>query len=643
MNERTTGNEQRTTIAAALSVVFFLSGAASLLFETLWFRECGLVFGNSAWASAIVLASFMAGLAIGNLIAPKFLRRFEQPLQLYAALEITIALCGLILVFSLPYFSSFLAPIFRPLLDSPLLNVARLILAFVLLVIPAIGMGVTLPTVVSALSQHDPNFGRILGLLYGSNTMGAVVGAIAGELLLIRIFGVRGTGIVAAMCSMSAAILALRLGGGQRPSAVRTAEGRCPPQLLLAAALSGFALLALEVIWFRFVIFFVVSTSVAFAVMLAVVLAGIGIGALIAAAVFGRFPDADLYAPVVASLSAAMLVLTYSGFVAFRAEHGGHIRFETLAVFVDSVRLMLPVSILSGIFFTIVGRSVEREIGDESRAAALVTCANTIGAALGPLVAGFILIPTMGVEGSFFSIAVVYAVIAALTIRSGLRRVVLAIAGTLAALTLILFPFHLWRNYFLPNATLEYRGLSIVAVREGQTETAVYLRSDIAGEPFVYKLFTNGYSMSGTAFPSQRYMSAFVYLPLALRPQARTALLISYGVGVTAKRLAQARQLESVDVVDISKSILELGSIVWPGSTNPLRDSRVHAHIQDGRFFLLTTPKRFDLITAEPPPPKTAGIVNLYTREYFRLMRGRLSDRGIASYWLPVYQFSESG
>ena len=171
----------------------------------------------------------MAGLAIGNLIAPKFLRRFEQPLQLYAALEITIALCGLILVFALPYFSSFLAPIFRPLLDSPLLNVARLILAFVLLVIPAIGMGVTLPTVVSALSQHDPNFGRILGLLYGSNTMGAVVGAIAGELLLIRIFGVRGTGIVAAMCSMSAAILALRLGGGQPPSAVRTAEGRCPP------------------------------------------------------------------------------------------------------------------------------------------------------------------------------------------------------------------------------------------------------------------------------------------------------------------------------------------------------------------------------------------------------------------------------
>src|SRR5207244_9155885 len=117
---------------------------------------------------------------------------------------------------------------------------------------------------------------------------------------------------------------------------------------------------------------------------------------------------------------------------------------------------------------------------------------------------------------------------------------------------------------------------------------------------------------------------------------------ISYGVGITAHTLTQARQLDSIDVVDISKSILDLSSIVWPGSANPLADRRVHAHIEDGRFFLLTTPRRFDLITAEPPPPKTAGIVNLYTREYFELMRDRLSDRGIASYWLPIYQLSDS-
>jgi len=620
-------------LPAALSVIFFLSGAASLLFETLWFRDCGLVFGNSAWASAIVLASFMAGLAIGNVLSGRLLRRVRQPLRLYGVLEITIAICGLLLVLALPQLPTVLAPLFRLLLDSPLLNAARLIFAFVLLLIPATVMGATLPTVVSALSHHDSNFGRVLGLLYGCNTIGAVVGALAGELFLIRALGVRGAGVVAACCSLTAGLAALTLRGAPPTSAGPAGEvAGAPRRLLLAAGLSGFALLALEVIWFRFVIFFVASTSIAFAVMLAVVLAGIGIGALIASAIWTRFPAADRATPVVACASAVALVLSYSGFVAEPA------RYQTMSVLIDSLRLMLPVSVLSGIFFTVIGRAVERELGEQSRAAALVTFANTVGAAIGPIMAGFVLIPAIGVEGSFFAMAVVYLVIALLAIQNRISLIAIAIA----ALTLVFFPFHLWKNYFLPNATREYRDSRIVAVHEGPIETAVYLRTDIANEPYVYKLFTNGFSMSGTAFPSKRYMSAFVYLPLALRPHTKNALLISYGVGVTAKRLTESKQLESIEIVDISKSIIDLSRMVWPGRSYPPADGRVRTHIEDGRFFLLTTPKRFDLITAEPPPPKTAGIVNLYTREYFELMRNRLSDHGMASYWLPIYQLSDS-
>src|SRR5437016_298274 len=238
MTDRPTANGQRPTLSVALSVIFFLSGGASLLFETLWFRECGLVFGNGIWASAIVLASFMAGLAIGNLLSPKFR---GEPLRIYAALEITIGLCGVVLVFVLPLLSSVFAPLFRHLLDSALLNAARLLCAFVLLLIPAIGMGATLPTVVRALSRHDENFGRVLGLLYGCNTIGAVAGALAGELLLIRLFGVRGTGLVAAMCSISAGLSALSLrSAGSQPAPSRLRGGSASKRLLLAAACSGF-------------------------------------------------------------------------------------------------------------------------------------------------------------------------------------------------------------------------------------------------------------------------------------------------------------------------------------------------------------------------------------------------------------------
>ena len=140
--------------------------------------------------------------------------------------------------------------------------------------------------------------------------------------------------------------------------------------------------------------------------MLAVVLAGIGIGALIASAIWTRFP-----------------MLSYSGFVAEPA------RYETTSVVIDSLRLMPPVSILSGVFFTVIGRAVERELGEESRAAALVTFANTIGAAIGPIVAGFVLIPTIGVEGSFFTIGVLYVVIALLALRNRISLIPIAIAA----------------------------------------------------------------------------------------------------------------------------------------------------------------------------------------------------------------------
>ncbi len=138
-------------------------------------------------------------------------------------------------------------------------------------------------------------------------------------------------------------------------------------------------------------------------------------------------------------------------------------------------------------------------------------------------------------------------------------------------------------------------------------------------------------------------MKLFVYLPVALHPDPRSALLISYGVGSTAKALTDTAGLETIDVVDTSRDVLEMNRIVYPDPGSlPLADPRVRVHIEDGRFFLQTTSKRFDIITGEPPPPKHAGIVNLYTREYFALVRDRLREGGIATYWLPVHALTES-
>ncbi len=184
---------------------------------------------------------------------------------------------------------------------------------------------------------------------------------------------------------------------------------------------------------------------------------------------------------------------------------------------------------------------------------------------------------------------------------------------------------------------------SVVAVREGVTETLLYLRRDYLGEPYSYRLVTNGFSMSGTSWLGRRYMKLFVWLPVALRPGPKRALLISYGVGSTAKALVDTPSLESIDVVDVSRNVLELSSVVWASpDEDPLHDPRVRVHVEDGRFFLQVTDQRFDLITGEPPPPKMAGIAYLYTREYFQLVHDRLTDDGIATYWLPVHNLYES-
>jgi hypothetical protein len=306
-----------------LYLVFFLSGVSALLFETLWFRLAGLSLGNSVWASSVVLASFMAGLALGNGLAMRRGPRTQRPIRLYALLELAIGGAGLLLVLSFPGLTPALAPILQPLVDHPwLLNLVRLGIAFSLLVVPAAAMGATLPILVKALCADERTFGEALGQLYGWNTLGAVVGAVSGEVFLIQLVGLRGTGVVAAAVNVLAASCAMLVSRSRESSSTRPGVPRVGPDrlgrqlgpLLVAAFLCGANLLALEVVWFRFLQLFVLGTSLAFALMLAVVLLGIAAGSFLASTWLGRDHRADRYLPHVALGAAGLAALTYISF-----------------------------------------------------------------------------------------------------------------------------------------------------------------------------------------------------------------------------------------------------------------------------------------------------------------------------------------
>jgi spermidine synthase len=289
-----------------------------------------------------------------------------------------------------------------------------------------------------------------------------------------------------------------------------------------------------------------------------------------------------------------------------------------------------------------VNRAVKDNFGSSARTAGIATLFNTIGAMLGSLGAGFILLPMLGMELSFFLIASTYclaAFIVPLEDRRS-RHTLLWSRGTFAVAfsCLILFPFGLMQKTHFADQVAMLPGHTLITSREGLLETLRYYRRDVFGEPKYYRLVTNGHSMSATNTASKRYMKLYVYMPLAFKPDTRDALLISFGVGSTAKALSDSRGLQNIDIVDISEDILQTSTIVYPGDDNPLRDQRVRVHVEDGRFFLNTTANRYDLITSEPPPPKMAGIVNLYSQEYFKLIHNRLNPGGYASYWLPVQQ-----
>jgi len=635
---------------STLVLIFFLSGASALTFESLWFRLAGLTLGNSVWSASLVLAAFMGGLALGNALAARLHSRLLHPVRLYAALELAIGVAGIAVVLLLPRLPNLLGPALGNLTDMPaLLNGVRLVIAFGILVTPAIAMGATLPVLAQALSRQDPNFGASIGRLYGWNTLGAMLGVISAELFLVPAFGILNSGLFALMLNLIAAFIALRF-SQTHETATMTAPsmpdaskmiGSRSRRYIAVAFLSGALMLALEVVWFRFLLLAENGTSLIFAVMLAVVLAGIAAGGLAAAQLFHRDERAYRWLRHVTALSAVLVVLTYWGCDLFSTYRAGR-ELTTLMFSVFAAFLMFPVSFLSGVAFTMVNRAVKDDLGSPARTAGIATFYNTIGAMIGSLGAGFLLLPIVGMEASFFLIAVTYSV-AALVVpveERASRRTRLWGRGVVAAAVacLFLFPFGLVQKmYFGPGAGM-LPGHTLMAVREGLVETIRYYRQDLFGEPKEYRLVTNGYSMSGVTTSAKRYMKLYVYLPLAFKSDAKDALLISFGVGSTAKALTDSSGLESIDIVDISEDILEMSKIVYPGENNPLLDERVRVHVEDGRFFLNTTSNRYDLITSEPPPPKMAGVVNLYSREYFNLIRERLNPGGYASYWLPVEQ-----
>lgn len=633
----------RALQAWVLCGLLFCSGAAGLVYQVLWVKQLSLVVGVEVYAVTIAISAFFAGLALGALIFGRYGDRIARPILLYAALEAAVALLGVGATLAFPW----AAQAFARLEDSA--GLLAWALPFALVGVPALFMGGTLPVLVRALGKGDQHIGQDAGRLYAANTAGAIAGTLLAALLLIPLLGVRGAAMFAAALNLLAAFGALRLAGLGAGLAANPPASLAPaPGARLALALYGVAggvALGYEVVWSQTVVPFMSTRAVAFAVVLAAYLAGLALGSALYARHAHRLQDAWGSFGVLISLAGLLAVAQVAGLGGWlvvmqtRAEAlalaitGSHLagmcaRFAVAAMWV----VLLP-TILLGAAFPLTLRLVQR--GGAGRRVGGVLAVNTVGGIVGVMLSGFVLVPLLGLVRSLALLASVAGLLGLIAVWRGAgvanraRYAVTAAALGTVCLGVWLSPTHLAQ--MMPGA----RQGELVYYREGSGGTVAVVEQGSAGKRF-RRLYIQGVSNTGDAMPSLRYMRLQALIPLLIhRGTPRSALVIGFGTGITAGAMLTFPGLERPVVAELLPQVLAAAPL-FSGNFDARDNPRLDIRLRDGRRELLRSEQRYDLITLEPPPPSAAGVVNLYSSDFYRLAASRLETDGLVAQWLPL-------
>lgn len=645
-----------------LAAIFALSGAAGLALEVVWLRQLGLLVGHGAVAMSVVVAAYLLGMLLGAWQGGRLADRAPNALRLYAALEALAALSALGVTLALTR-SADVAQALGPQGD-PL--VVRGALAFAALLLPTAAMGATTPALTRHLTARGGDRGTSFAGLYALNTLGAAAGcALAGFVLLGRVGLVR-TALVAVAAQLVAALSALALSRREAvvarvdPLAV-TAE--IPRAGLLLAALSGFAALLAEALWFRVLRAFVKSSTYAFSLLLTVYLLGVVLGGI---AVIRRAPPlrpwratAALFATLAASVVTSVAVLGRAGTLS-------HWMGGSAAGDADLAHVALGVAVL-GVPTALMGAAWPRVVDAATRhlapaqtgaAVGALAAWNTLGGALGVLLGPLLLVPSLGVLGAFGAAVLTYALAALLAARADGRATLRGDDGFAPRVALLsLLAFALVPGGYLRDAVTRFPRARVLAVHEGRDGTAAVLHYDretvcgasrnhcatrCSGDFGWRQLIFGTVSYASTIPPARRYMRALAHLPMLSGGDAVDALQICFGTGTTAAAFASHPTLRSLTVVDINPDVFDLARHFEGAHRGVLRDPRVRTRVDDGRRFLASTAARFDLISLEPPPPTADGAEVLYTAEFYDAARARLRPGGVVVQWIPLDQQADS-
>jgi spermidine synthase len=635
--------------------VFFFSGATALVYQVLWARWLGLVFGNTTASAAVVLGAFMAGLALGSHVIGRRVAHIARPLLGYAIAEAGIGLFAL----AFPLTSSLVEKLFSLLISTDSAPawglLVRSVLSFALLLVPTALMGATLPL----LTEHFRRNPRVsktwrVGALYAANTFGAAIGTLVSSVVLIELLGVRATTFVAALLNLGIAVVAWRLtpaggaasAGDAPPAAARTSSAGGLAIATLAA--TGALALACEVLWMRTLQTFLGSSTYAFSSIVFVYLVGIAVGGWLCARVVSRVGDNAVVALValVAFMGAWMFVangLFQSMVAAFDLERTQPTRLVAiLAWYLLYDALLVPLALASGACFPLATRILNPH-GSEAEGALVARAYswNTWGAVAGSLLAGFVIAPRLDylpaqalIGFLYVAVAAAGAVYALVAIGEPRARLVRVTAACVAIALFAVVGMRMQPSYEERLAVAKPHYEVVMHEPGVQAVTTVLRRR---GEPLASTLFVNGQGMT-TKLADTKLMA---HLPLLLHPSPQNTLVICFGMGTTYRSaISHGGKVTAVELVG---GVLDAFPHFYADADRVRAYPQGRMLVGDGRNFLMTTRERFDVITVDPPPPiDGAGVNNLYSRDFIELAASRLADGGIVAHWIP-YGGTQSG
>lgn len=622
-----------------LYALFFASGAAALVEEISWSRQLGLVFGQSDHTAAVVLGSYFAGMAIGYLLASSRAARIA-PLRLYGVAEVSAGVWAALVPTVIDLVERF-AP--AALVDHPSVGVrtvARAGIGFLTLLPATVALGATLPLMAQALAGERRSGPNRVAVAYAMNTLGALAGVIGATAFGLVIVGVRGSNYVAAGVSVACGLVAIKIGDARHRAGAGEATGDAAggPVGSLAfplaiAAVSGFGLLSLEVLYTRMFALVLHNSTYSFGIVVALFLLGLAIGS---AAMSRVRMDPHRLAGWASLFGAAAVAASLPLFASMTGmaylTSGGNFATYVAGMVAIVAAVVLPPVALLGMVLPAMWSAADAAGESKGRAVGRLTAANTLAAAVGSLAASFILVPRLGLWSAFAAVALLFAAAAVVLLwRSGAILAPL-VTGPILAVGIVLAARGLNETPSVPP------GSTILRTWDGPYGLLDVVRENATGELTIRQNLHYGL---GSTRATGRELSQG-HLPLLLHSKPKDVLFLGLGTGVTAASSLSHPEVERVVAVELNPDVVEAARLYFSKSNRGvLDDPRVTVKVDDARHFLARTDRKFDVVVSDLFVPWESRTGYLYTVEHYREVRSKLKPGGLFCQWLALYQVGE--